>query len=391
MKYIMLFEEFSKIYEAYSEKLKDSLVAKFRAEKPTLAKQTILAYINKFEKSKESLRIIQKDITKYRWDEFERVLDSLPISSRIKAGKIAVDGGDEIYSKDGLRVYTGENKRMCIKYGNGYNWCISARGDENMYNRYRLDEGGTPYFVFDSNRSSEKKSNGFVEPLHAAVVFVFKNFEGEIYKYSFSNANNVGDDDFDTIKEMIEDYPYLKPIAHLFKSIELTDPEDIKNVAESEICFSFDRILGDAGVFDKIKKDTGVQYQQINIGPTSIEDFKIAATGKTTAYYVYHPNSTFCRMLFVEGNPDDKTFKKILTDIDIKLFIEWAKHDHDDPNTQLQATGKMKSTKYSKIETSVSKNLYDKMQSWYVEAKKSSGGKDPIKIYADHQEPVDDF
>jgi len=55
-----------------------------------------------------------------------------------------------------------------------YSFCISARGRENQYSGYRLEDVGTPYFVFNDNKTSERNPDGtFVDPEHLLIVFIF--------------------------------------------------------------------------------------------------------------------------------------------------------------------------------------------------------------------------
>ena len=72
---------------------------------------------------------------------------------RIKAGKINTGEADAnlVYNQDGLRVYWAKDKNACVKYGNGYSFCISSRGNQSSYYFYKK-HNGTPYFIFDDTK-----------------------------------------------------------------------------------------------------------------------------------------------------------------------------------------------------------------------------------------------
>lgn len=202
-----------KIFE-YSNKIKDQLAAKFKAENPELSDDQINYYINKFEIKKASPKIKEKDITKYTFKELERVIDSnfSTIKSAITSEPFE---DDAIYNENGLTIYEGDTREKCIKYGQGESWCISRKDTSNMFNtyRYRYDEINF-YFIFDSER---------VDTFSKIVLLVDKNGD-----YYLANRNNSGD--FAGNKEykwndIVDIQPKLKDLKNLFKPKPLTKRE----------------------------------------------------------------------------------------------------------------------------------------------------------------------
>lgn len=220
------------ILKEYSSKLIDVLVNKFKQESPNLEKDIIISYINRFVQIKNSPKVLEKDITKYTWKQLETVVDSNQ-PKRIKAGKIndGEPGGDSnlVYNENGLRIYIGKTKNACIKYGNGYSFCISSRGQESMYTYYRYDLVGTPYFIFDDTKTSEQDKYGnFIDTDHLLVLFVHEpTYKGGDFWYTVTTADNQGEEEFDIFNKIEDKYPRLKGMKELFKPVEV-DPKEKK-------------------------------------------------------------------------------------------------------------------------------------------------------------------
>jgi cytidyltransferase-like protein len=231
----------------YSQGIVNKLTAKFKQENPSLSDDDIKKYINRFDSIKGNLPVDKRDITKYSWNELEQAVASSQ-SKRIKAGKIN-DGEPEdanlVYNQNKLRIYVGKTKNACIKYGNGYNFCISSRGDDNMYYDYRYGQQGTPYFVFDDEKSSEQDENGnFIDKTHLLVIFVHEgpeeNGEYPIEYYTVTTANNPGENDYFTFYSIENKYPRLKGLKDIFKGVEV----DPKEKAEYNLNKKYDALLG---------------------------------------------------------------------------------------------------------------------------------------------------
>ena len=218
------------ILNEYTDKVVNQLVDKFKQEDSNLNPGTIKSYIDRFSQIKDSPNVSEKDIFKYTWTDLESVIASNP-SKRVKAGKIN-DGEPKsdanlIYNKNGLRVYVGQDKNSCIKYGNGYSFCISARGTRNMYNSYRFYQAGTPYFIFDDNKTSERTANGnFVDPTHLIILVTYET-KDKPPTYSITTANNPGEIDYSDFKSLEEKFPRFKGLEQLFTGTK-PDPREKK-------------------------------------------------------------------------------------------------------------------------------------------------------------------
>jgi hypothetical protein len=241
------------VLKEYNEKFLNQIIKKFQEEIPDLETDIIRVYINRFVQIKDSPNVKEKDITKYTWRQLESVVDSNQ-PKRIKTGKMndGEPGGDSnlIYNENGLRIYLGKTKNACIKYGNGYSFCISSRGEGNLYFDYRHRQKGTPYFIFDDKKSSEQDDMGnFIDPDHLLVLFMFEHsYDKGTFWYTITDADNDGEveyDDFDTSRGIIpsveEMYPRLKGMKELFKPVEM----DPKEIGEYELGIKYQKLLED--------------------------------------------------------------------------------------------------------------------------------------------------
>ena len=219
---------YSIILNEYSDTIMRRLIDKFKSENPRLTDDIIISYINDFKKISQKLE--NRDITTYSWKDLETTVDSNR-STRIKAGKIDVTAEDAnlLYNKDGVRIYHGKDKSACIKYSNGYSFCIGARGKSNMYSVYRKKTGGsswplmdkfinipdiigTPYFVFNDNMNNE-------DPNHILVIFEYAYEDNKpkptISHYTVTNADNKGDIEFTKFNKIVAKYPWVKPLENV--------------------------------------------------------------------------------------------------------------------------------------------------------------------------------
>jgi hypothetical protein len=219
---------YSILLKEYSEGVMRKLIEKFKSEEPNLTDTIIISYIIEFKKISQKLE--NRDIMTYSWKDLETTVDSNK-SVRIKAGKIDVTAEDAnlLYNKDGVRIYHGKDKTACIKYSNGYSFCIGARGKNNMYSHYRKKIGsnswplldkfvdapdiiGTPYFVFNDNMDNE-------DPNHILVIFEYaydnNKPNARISHYTVTNADNNGDIEFRNFNKIVAKYPWVKPLENV--------------------------------------------------------------------------------------------------------------------------------------------------------------------------------
>jgi len=112
-----------------------------------------------------------------------------------------------------LIIYKAHSQRACVKYGEGYTFCISRSAGGNMYNNYRLSKDSTFYFIFFKN---VPKSN----PKH--VLVLDKTSDG--WEWTF--ADNATEKT--TWNEVISTFPSLEKYEHLFVNKPKTPEENKK-------------------------------------------------------------------------------------------------------------------------------------------------------------------
>jgi len=225
--------------ELFSQKLVNTLADRFKQENPDLDDKIINFYIDRFQQIKDSPKIINKDITTYSWEDLVNTVDpNQPEDIDIK-----FDNSGLIYNENNLKIYLANSKKACVKYGTGYNFCISARGEGNSYKGYRVGGGGTIYFVEDLDRSKEtspfiddgsfNKNHVFDDPNHLLVVIAYNDQQ---HPYEVTDANNqvAGSIAIKSWIDMISLNPKLKNLEYLFKTIDVNPKEAIVYKLENE-------------------------------------------------------------------------------------------------------------------------------------------------------------
>jgi len=203
--------------EAISDSAKAKALEKFKKENPTLKDDQINTYINIFSEKQDSSVFKIKDIFQYEFAELKKIVDdNYKISDTDKSDKGVVDfkgSEDVIYNQNGLLILLGDLEEKCIRYGKGYNWCISRKDASNMffYYRMRFDEPSF-YFVFDEDKSKD-------DPYHAMIIV--KNLESGYYIATADDPEEVEKSWYEL--ESIQ--PKLKGLRNLFKHSPLTKGE----------------------------------------------------------------------------------------------------------------------------------------------------------------------
>jgi hypothetical protein len=211
----------------FNEKFINSLVDEYKLSEPNISRDIFRFYINRFKQIQDSPNVKEKNITKYTWKELEKVVDNHK-KRKIKTGKIdtTVTDSNLIYNENGLRLYSSNSLESCIKYGNGYRFCISSRGLKNQYHEYRIHKGGTIYFLFNDNLSKKMNDDeSFENPQHVLVIIVYKNY------YTVTDARNrIEEEKYYNLDELVRNYPwvnqvreYLVPVKQKNFDTELLD------------------------------------------------------------------------------------------------------------------------------------------------------------------------
>jgi len=318
MKLIEILE--SIVIMEYSEGVVKKLVVKFKNENPDLEDETIMKYIQEFKNI--SSKLPNKDITKYNWDELERVVDANR-SVKVKAGKIDVTVTDSnlLYNQDRIRLYHANNKKACIKYSNGYSFCIGSRGSDNMYNHYRhrISNGnertGTPYFIFNDRLPKE-------DPSHILVIFVNQKIDVDGDKeisFSLTDALNHGDKEFEHLSEIIELYSWISLIKNHLKFIDITPEEREFYKVRKELGQS---ILDEKERIIKEYKDNDTfRALSFLLTPNSAVEVSMKMTPKEAYYNILEGKNYYHTSLNVSNiiNQINKTRQKYVKELDISF------------------------------------------------------------------------
>jgi hypothetical protein len=199
-----------------TDKVKNQMVEKFKDEEPTLNDAQIEYYLNKWDQYVNSFEPKFRDITKLSFKQVERLIDDAVTKSELKGkGEIKTfdQSDDIIYDKNNLTILRGDIREKCIKYGDGYSWCISRKDASNMFYSYRMRQNEPVfYFVFDKDRPTS-------DVWHAVVIYVDnRNI------FHVATANNPGDVQM-SWEQIEQKHPKLRGLRSLFKSQPLTDEE----------------------------------------------------------------------------------------------------------------------------------------------------------------------
>ena len=228
---------FDLVLEAYPERFVNAQVSRFVEQGAN--EEDAKDYVNRFDVIKQNLPVGQKDITRLSWDELKQIVVDNTINKRerFKTGKVNHEEEDlnKVFENDKLRIYLSKDQEGCIKYGQGYDFCISIRPENPLnrgtfYQHYRLKRNGTPYFVFKKDPNTKNlgkddfEKNQFEDPKHLIVVFCYKTKVG--LTYSVTNANNVGNDEYLDWEELEHDYSMLKGLKDVFVPVKLTDKDE---------------------------------------------------------------------------------------------------------------------------------------------------------------------
>lgn len=289
MKKIILTESqlISIINEGFSESLIQDLTDKFQSEQPGLDPKIIRYFIKRFEELKNTTKIEEKDINKYTWKELKYAIDvnqakdPKPIDEEIK-----IDDSKLIYRRDGLKIIRANSRVACVKYGTGYNFCVSSRGDENRYREYRTNYNFTIYFVIDETKSKKILTRTpklrFFDPDHLLILMVRRLQTGEL-EYQITTANNDHDKLFKDWSTAILYQPKLMKLQKLFIPLEeLSRIDQIENQI-FDLTFEYNKRLKS---LEKAYKDNLGDLSYI---PMDVDQFPLIQNLlKNKTYYKYH-------------------------------------------------------------------------------------------------------
>jgi hypothetical protein len=162
--------------------------------------------------------IHNKPIDKMEFKDFEQLVDST-------ATKLDIDNKEiddkPIYEDDNVKIFLGDSKEKCIKYGQGrkYGFCISRSDSGNLYHGYRSGvTTGSPatfYFIYFKNKEAQGNA-----PENLVVIHAYPN---DRYQINYATPNR---DDNITKEEILKQFPALEPIFDkVIKFIPHSDKE----------------------------------------------------------------------------------------------------------------------------------------------------------------------
>lgn len=201
-----------------TDRVKQELRDKWKQEDPSLDVREIDRLLDEWDRLDTGAR----DIASMSFDEVKQFLapliDQRDFREYLRGRKKRQPDSDTenyepIHLGDNLEIYLGDSKPKCIKYGDGYKWCISRSDASNLYNHYRFgSDERVFYFVFDLDRRRE-------DEWHAVVIHVSQNG-----RYTVTTSLNKKDQQMQW-EDIIEYLPKLKNLQHLFQPKPLSDQE----------------------------------------------------------------------------------------------------------------------------------------------------------------------
>jgi hypothetical protein len=315
------------------EGVEDDYKRKLLNDNPYLEMNEINYYVTEFNKIKNNLPFDRRDITKYDWDKLERVVDSNQSIERIeKTIDINVDDSDVIYNQNNLKILKANTKKACVKYGTGYGFCISSRGEGNQYYNYRYGlkystgsywKPQTIYFVIDEDKSKEMKSKNpvkFVDPTHMLVIMVSSNNQNKLI-YKVTTADNEDVEDTQNIfswDEIVKMQPKLNGKESLFKILDYDKTE--KPIVDTIASYQdiLDQKISD--IYEVVEDDDTSQWYGLmpDYGKKGLM-YRLFYEGEPIVFHVYDIDSLL------------KVFKGIkkLKEIQVNNNIKFFKVNYD--------------------------------------------------------------
>ena len=174
-------------------------------------------YFNLYSKLKAKNIPIKAPSSFKTFIEFTEHVDATETKQKLKGSPIAPtieheDSADKLVDTEELTIYKGDAQHKCVKYGEGYSFCISRSAGGNMYDSYRFHKESTFYFIFFKKIP---KTN----PDHVLVLDHTKN--------GWEWTNQLNQTKETTWKEVVAKFPVLAQYANLFVNKPLADKEKV--------------------------------------------------------------------------------------------------------------------------------------------------------------------
>ena len=213
----------------FTEKTIQKLIAKFNKENPNLSETIIKSYLDRFEKVKSSPKVKKKDPFQYNWKELENFLDAnFPPEEEKISSEEEEKEKLKVYDKENVTIYHAKNPHQAQILGDGFTFCISRRGNGNMFSYYRLNYESSFYFIRLHDKSGAKEGSRFVNPFHYIVLDI--NADGQIQITGADNGGQGNGTKYIEKETLLEKFPELrKPFEEgVFRKMPLTEEEKEK-------------------------------------------------------------------------------------------------------------------------------------------------------------------
>lgn len=198
----------------FTEKKKQELISKFKAENPELGNEEVKQLVNDWESLGAGRNIDQYSFTQAR-DLMDEIIIRQELRGKGKGRffKSNLEPPEPIYSKNNLEIFIGDTKKKCQylshKHVGSYEWCIGRINGSNLFNMYQ-NRKPVFYFVFDHDRKSGKDE--YYQPIdtwHAIVIIVYPDY------IAVATADNPGDKTM-SWDQIVKKQPKLSGLEDIF-------------------------------------------------------------------------------------------------------------------------------------------------------------------------------
>ena len=168
--------------------LKDKLTAKLVKENSDENIEQIVTRVERYIANYPLVPINTKPAGMMNFQEFEHVVDALPIKDEYKLPEVDTSDVDIAYEDDNVLIFAPDQKHKCInirkKFAPDRRWCTSWEGSSNYYYNYRLRQNLTLYYVINKNI---KESD-----VNYAVVILTDYEYGNKVRFRLADGTNSG-------------------------------------------------------------------------------------------------------------------------------------------------------------------------------------------------------
>ena len=208
--------------------------------------QSIDIIKNYYERFISNTKLNQKPIDNLTFQQFEQMVDSAVVSTNVKTKTL---DDKPLYEDQNVKIYLGDTKEKCIKYGQGskYGFCIARSDASNLYWGYR-SRGATFYFVYFKNSYAKADA-----PSDLIVIHAYPNEQYQV-NYAIPNADHKKD-----AQEIVDEFPVLDGLLgkvivfrehsenekKIMEISDINDINDVKTLEQKLIWIEMGRTISD--------------------------------------------------------------------------------------------------------------------------------------------------